>query len=1198
MGESETVTLGLDGGITPATAGPLFLPREIVANRFRVVRLLGQGGMAQVYEAEDLELGQSVALKVMRPELAASGRARELLKSEALMARQVTHANVCRIFDVFQHAAAAPEGEPRPRPDTLVLVMELLRGETLAQRLARGGPLTPMEALPIIRQLAEALDAAHRSRVVHGDFKSGNVILEPSTSGPRAVVTDFGLARHAAAGGGCAGGTTAYMAPEQLQRGEVTAASDLYALGVVILEMLHGRRPAAERGSLTALDHFSVRFPRRSALRSAPPEWREPLRSCLAQAPRDRPASAVDVARSLATAVAPRPPATAPAPRRRRRFSTLAAALVLLPACLALGTPSRRPADRAGAPSLGPLEGGTGAPAARLAVAIGSFADRSPPPLRGSAWLEPALGHLVLSEMATGGRVEAWQLAASDGLERLSATFGGGSGAAGAAGARAPAGAGGGAGAAAPGSRFRLPADLVTSGWFALSPDGGAIRIALEASRLSSAGRGEVVTAIEESGRLADIAGIVGRLGTRLRRVLGLPPPTPEDRAGARALRPATLAAEGFYAQGVSLLCQGRLPEAAAALGRALAADPAFSLSHAALARTWADLDEYERARQEAQRAMELADRLPEPQRMEVSAVSRRLHADLSGAAGLFGALWRGAPHDADYGVQRAESQLEAGLVRAALETLRQLRAIGIDPALAPWLDLLEARALFLVPDVGGALQASLAAEEGAKRAGNLWVLAAAELVEADARVLQEDLPAGARVVAMLRDLDRKLGLRELEAEVLLRQGVLDIRAGKAQQAIAWTERAIAVFDEEGATRRAATARARLGRLHFDRRELAAATEPTVRSLADFRKIGDLNGQALALDQLALLAIFSHDPARAVKLLEDVVSLTTETGNRRGLLAAHLHLGTFEADRGELHAAELHFEESVRLSRELGLRSGEAMGLGNLGDVRALEGDLHAAGTEYLETLRLAHQAHMVDLEAYALAGIGGVLRQEERFAPAEKALRRALALVQDHADTQGELIATVLRFLAEMELWEARPAQAEQTLRPLVEEPRAGGGGLEQGDPGGEATSFGVLATVLAAQGKLAAARRAADRAAALAQASQGDSGDGSALMWAALAAARVDLGAHRSTDAEERIDRALHQVSSSPPTVDMVFEARLLRAAAQIDSGRAGEACADLRALAAQAQRQNYRALAHQAARLLESAGGTCRMPQAAPD
>ena len=133
--EPETATLGFTGQEAPTvTPGPIFLPREIAANRFRVVRFLGQGGMAQVFEAEDLELGQNVAIKVIRPELAASRRAHELLRREVLLARRVTHPNVCRIFDVFHHPgpiadpagpAPRPANDREPPPANLVLVKNI-----------------------------------------------------------------------------------------------------------------------------------------------------------------------------------------------------------------------------------------------------------------------------------------------------------------------------------------------------------------------------------------------------------------------------------------------------------------------------------------------------------------------------------------------------------------------------------------------------------------------------------------------------------------------------------------------------------------------------------------------------------------------------------------------------------------------------------------------------------------------------------------------------------------------------------------------------------------------------------------------------------------------------------------------------------------------------------------------------------------
>ncbi len=243
----------------PAVAGDTsaesaFRTGDVVAFRFRIVRYLAKGGMGELYEAEDLELRERVALKTILPTIADSERSIALFKREVHLARQVTHPNVCRIYDVFRHRPLGADGSVR---EVVFLAMELLRGETLADRLLREGRFQTTDILPIVRQMAEGLAAAHRVGVVHRDFKSPNVMLvEPNAPDQemRVVVTDFGLARRSAQGEATAftlsfadageiSGTPAYMAPEQVEGGDVTPATDVYALGVVLYELATGVQP-------------------------------------------------------------------------------------------------------------------------------------------------------------------------------------------------------------------------------------------------------------------------------------------------------------------------------------------------------------------------------------------------------------------------------------------------------------------------------------------------------------------------------------------------------------------------------------------------------------------------------------------------------------------------------------------------------------------------------------------------------------------------------------------------------------------------------------------------------------------------------------------------------------------------------------------------------------------------------------------
>ena len=230
-----------------ASDQPVFPPGELLSGRYRIVRFLGRGGMGEVYEAEDLELRERVALKTLLPAIAHDGRMIARFKQEILLSRRVSHPNVCRVFDLARHPAdgSAP-------PAVVFLTMEFLPGETLSARLHREGSFSPEEALPILAQAADALDAAHQAGVIHRDFKPSNVMLVPSAGGTRAVVTDFGLARSYLRSGeitatltGTRMGTVEYMAPELAAFGTASTASDVYAFGAVAYKMVTGSLPFA-----------------------------------------------------------------------------------------------------------------------------------------------------------------------------------------------------------------------------------------------------------------------------------------------------------------------------------------------------------------------------------------------------------------------------------------------------------------------------------------------------------------------------------------------------------------------------------------------------------------------------------------------------------------------------------------------------------------------------------------------------------------------------------------------------------------------------------------------------------------------------------------------------------------------------------------------------------------------------------------
>ena len=294
----------VDGARAAAPEGGQLADGALLAERYRIVRFIARGGMGEVYEAEDLELGARVALKMMRPDVAADPRAIDRFKREIHLARRVTHPNVCRIFDV---GFAAPGVGAARLP---FLTMELLAGDTLSEWLWRVVRLTTDEAMPLARQLASALAAAHDAGVVHRDFKSANIVLVPTADGAlRAVVTDFGVARasdgldFAATSSGARGivGSPGYMAPEQLQGQEATAAADVYAYGVVLYEMVTGHLPfEAATPMLTALKRLEhPPTPPRLHVPELDERWQRVLVRCLEREPAARYASAMEAFAAL-----------------------------------------------------------------------------------------------------------------------------------------------------------------------------------------------------------------------------------------------------------------------------------------------------------------------------------------------------------------------------------------------------------------------------------------------------------------------------------------------------------------------------------------------------------------------------------------------------------------------------------------------------------------------------------------------------------------------------------------------------------------------------------------------------------------------------------------------------------------------------------------------------------------------------------
>jgi len=240
----------------PTAADPAkALKDQVLDQRYRVVRKLGEGGMSFVYEAKDISSGESVAVKIMTPKLAQDKTAAERLRREAGLAMRLDHPNICRIMRLGE----TEEG-------LIYLVMPLLTGELLSDKEVREGPIPVDVGVPLMRQVCDALDFAHRQQIIHRDLKPENIFVCPDSDGKlKAVVTDFGLAKERRAEPGIAKltatgiilGTPEFMSPEQIRGKPLDGRSDIYALGLVAFEMFTGKLPFEGR---TAQDMMIARL--------------------------------------------------------------------------------------------------------------------------------------------------------------------------------------------------------------------------------------------------------------------------------------------------------------------------------------------------------------------------------------------------------------------------------------------------------------------------------------------------------------------------------------------------------------------------------------------------------------------------------------------------------------------------------------------------------------------------------------------------------------------------------------------------------------------------------------------------------------------------------------------------------------------------------------------------------------------------
>lgn len=1069
---------------------PIFAPGAVVGRRYEVVRFVARGGMGEVYEVSDLELRERIALKTVHPEVANNAVTIERFRREIQLARKVTHPNVCRIFDVSHHH---PE---QGGPSTIFLTMELLAGETLAERLRRMGPLEPEDALPIARQVAEALQAAHQAGVVHRDLKPSNIMLVAGRDALRAVVTDFGIARLEKGGDDHQGlaltadgliGTPAYLAPEQVEGKEVTPAVDIYAFGLVLFEMITGTLPFLGDNALATAVKRLQQPPAspRVYLPNLELSWESAILRCLAREPAARFSSAsaaveAIVRASASEALPPAPPAepttrlegTAPAtvpigrsaqrtlPRtwrsRRGVQAGLLAALIL--ATIGVGwlryqrwrERQREPEQR--------LARLTERITPRRSVAILGFKNLSGNP--GTEWLSDGLAEMLATELGAGGRLRLIAgenvartklelgLTNSDSLARDSLSR----------------------------LRSQLGADAVVLGSYTTleSATGRQIRLDL---RLQDAIRGETSATVAESGSEAQLFALVARAGKRLRQELGVTEGA--DAISPRAALPADPVATRLYTEGIAKLRLFDPVRARDLLSQAVAADPGNALAHSGLSAAWATLGYDVKASAEAKAAYQLASGLPQEERLLIHGRYLESLQDWDQAAEIYWNLWSLFPDNLDYGLRLAAAQTAAGKTVEALATTTALHRLPPPSNEDTRIDLAEATAAGTQGDFKRQREAASRAATTAQTQGAPLMLAHARLLECralrnlgHAQRAYDACEEGRRLYA---DAGDRAGVAEAlthAANVLYDRGDLAAASPLYEEALA-TYRAVGNRSgEAGALNNIAVVLKSQGNL-----ERARQLYEQVLVLS--REIGSKSGEAYSLNNLAGVLLRRGDLQQASQLFEAALAIRRTQGDRGGEAYALDNLGVVLRKRGDLAEARRRHEESLRIRREIGQRIGEVASLGNLGTLLLEQGDLGAASKRFQESLDLCAKTGSKSASANALFGLGEVAARRGDLATAGKwhqealGVRRALGERVTAAESAAAL-ATVL-----LEASAAGSGNDLQRAEAMARDAAAELG--RQGAVGSQAVALSTAALAAAARGDSRAARESVDLALSL---------------------------------------------------------------------------------------------------------------------
>jgi len=1010
---------------TPATPPP-FTPDSLIGKKvshYRIVQVLGCGGMGVVYKAEDLKLGRRAALKFLPNELASDPKALDRIEREARAASSLDHPNICAIYELGEH-----EAQP-------FIVMQLLEGETLREWIGSGPVIISdkriEEILSLAIQITKGLEAAHQKGIIHRDIKPSNIFI---TNRGEAKILDFGVAKifhtdvpdsgvaessatigtHADLSltqTGDSVGTPSYLSPEQIRGEKLDARTDLFSFGLVLYEMATGKQTYSGKTAADIRDAV-LNLPPVPACQlnpDLPPELERIIEKSLEKDLDRRYQSASDLRADLLE-LSKQPQAVS---RRRVRGAVwisaalIAAALVIL--AINFSTIGARLTRNAiSTESVEPVK-------LRPSVAVIGFKNLSGN--NDKNWVATALSEMVAAEIASGQQL---RVVSSEDVERMKLDL------------SLPV-------AESYGQntlkkiRTHLNSDIVVLGsYLDMGGDAaGKIRIDLE---MQDARTGETIAVISREGSESNLGDLVSQGGTDLRQRLGIAEVSPGDTPQVRAAVPANLQAARLYAEGLASLRKFDALAARDLLQKAIAADPRHALSHWALAQAWYALGYDAKAEEEAKKAFDLSGQLSRETRLTIEARYRNFSHNYPAAIEIYRTLYNFFPDNSGYGFSLAEAQLEGGANKDSLATIQRIRSSFPSLASDPRLDFAESHIQQNLSDFRQEQQLAASAATKARAQGATLMVASSRLEESWA---WDHLGKPEESMAALTEARELAQGRNPHIEAL--------------------------------------ADLLMGHVFYDKGDLEAARKSYDQALEGYRKIGEQHGLARCTEAIGNVLLEQQKLEEAKWYYEEEIRINREVGRVQGVTSGLIGLGNLLEEMGDLPGAARADEQALRGFQQLGNKGGAATATSNWGIVLIEQGRLQEAKTKIEQAMVVQREIGYKRGLAFSLSSLAEILRLEDHLEQANKTAEQASTIRKEIGD-EGNTSRSQAQ-LAQIMLERGRDADAESLAR------SAAAASNKLNKPDVEAMSYAILAEVLSQQGKAKDAQDAAMHAVALSQ-------------------------------------------------------------------------------------------------------------------